>query len=319
MLMSLWTNQVVLFDLEKHMARPYIPKIAITPAFDKILFALYQYHLLTTDLVVPAVGSPGSATTVKDNIRKLEQAGYVSRFPLATTAGRSPLVCVLAESGMKYLRDDRGLSIAFYKSPAQWKRMSSNWLMHPLELNKCLIAANRLENLTNGAVCVSSWEHDYLLKSSSLTYFDDKGKAHGVVPDAIINFAVPKRRVVWVELERDSHSKKAFEEKFMGIYWVIAKGVFEQRYNIELVKVCFVSTVDEEHVQWMRMIARRVLSEISGMVNPKSYRNRLFHFAAIAPLQGEEIDPVNVFLEPYWYHPYDGEGQQNVAYPLLEV
>src|SRR5579864_133252 len=120
MLMSLGARHVVLFDLEKSMARSSTPKIVITPAFDKILFALYQYHLLTTDLVVPAVGSPGSATTVKDNIRKLEQAGYIVRFPLATTAGRSPLVCVLAESGMKYLRDDRGLDLSLYKPPARW-------------------------------------------------------------------------------------------------------------------------------------------------------------------------------------------------------
>jgi hypothetical protein len=196
--------------------------------------------------------------------------------------------------------------------------MSSNWLMHPLELNKFIIAAHRLEKYKEG-ISVSSWEHDYLLKTSSLVYQDGTGKAHGVVPDAIINFAVPKRRVVWVELERDSHSKKAFEEKFTNIYWVIAKGVFKQRYNTELVQVCFTSTVDEEHVNWMRIIARKVLSEISGKVNPKSYRNRLFHFAAIPPLQGDEIDPVNVFLQPYWYHPFDGEGQQNVAYSLLEV
>src|SRR6266567_4633933 len=116
--MKLGTNHVVIFDVEEEMARPYIPKIVVTPALDKILFALYQYHLLTTDLVVPAVGSLGAATTVKENIRKLEQAGYIVRFPLATTAGRSPLICVLSEQGMKYVRDDRELEIAFYKSPA---------------------------------------------------------------------------------------------------------------------------------------------------------------------------------------------------------
>ncbi len=299
------------------MGRVYKPTLPITPALDKILFALSQYHLLTEDLVVSAVGSLGSSSTVKANIKKLVEASYLYRFPLATTAGRSPFVCVLADQGMKYLRDERGLEIAFYKHPSEWKAMSSNWLMHPLELNKFIIAAHRLAG--HSGVQVTSFEHDYLIKSKPLVYVDEKGKAHGVIADAIVNFAMPKRRVVWVELERDSHSKKAFGEKFTNIYWVIAKGIFESRYHAELVKVCFVSTAGDDHVAWMRMIARQALRDITtGHVNPKSYRNRLFHFACIPPLQGEEIYPRNTFLEPYWMHPYDLEGEKETRYPLIE-
>lgn len=299
------------------MGRTYKPTLPITPALDKIIFALSRYHLLTTDLVVPAVGSLGAATTVKANIQKLEKASYIYRFPLATTAGRSPLICVLAEQGMKYIRDERGLEISFYKYPSEWRAMSSSWLMHPLELNKFIIAAHHLPE--ESGVQLASFEHDYLMKSNPLVYLDDRGKAHGVVPDALMNFAVPKRRVVWIELERDSHSKKAFAEKFTNIYWVIAKGMFENRYHAELVKVCFVSTVSEEHVAWMRMIARQGLHDITkGHVNPKSYRNRLFHFAVIPPLQGEDIDAVKTFLEPYWIHPYDQEGEKDTRYPLIE-
>jgi hypothetical protein len=299
------------------MRRAYKPTLPINPALDKILFALYNYHLLTTDLVVPAVGSPGAATTVKANIHKLEKASYIYRFPLATTAGRSPLVCVLAEQGMKYLRDERGLEIAYYKPASEWTTMSSSWLMHPLELNKFIIAAHRMP--AHSGVRVTSFDHDYLIKSDPLMYLDEKGQAHGAVADAIINFAVPDRRVIWVELERDSHSKKAFAEKFANIYWVIAKGVFESRYQAALVKVCFVSTVSDEHVAWMRMIARQVLHDITqGKVNPRSYRNRLFHFAHIPPLQGGEIHPVETFLEPYWMHPYDLEGETETRYTLID-
>jgi hypothetical protein len=300
------------------MARPYKPTLPITPALHKILLALYHYHLLTTDLVVLAVGSPGAATTVKLNIQKLEKAAYIYRFKLATIAGRSPLVCVLAEQGMKYLRDEQGREIAFYKPASEWKAMSSNWLMHPLELNKFIIAAHHVPE--QSGVRVTSFEHDYLLKSDPLVYLDEKGKAHGVIPDTIINFAVPKRRVIWVELERDSHSKKAFAEKFTNIYQVIAKGIFASRYHAELVKVCFVSTVDDEHVGWMRMIARQELHTITqGHVNPKSYRNRLFHFARVPALQGGDINPVKTFIEPYWMHPFDLEGEKDTRYPLIEL
>lgn len=307
------------------MSQAYIPTLKITPALDKILLALYQYHLLTTDLVVPAVGSLGAATTVKENIQKLEAKNYLFRFPLSTTAGRSPLVCVLSEQGMKYIRDERELDISFYRHPSEWKQLSSNWLMHPLELNKFIIAASRLTRLHEQIEQVT-WEHDFLLKGAPLRATSKTGEKFGVIPDAILQLTVkrgpqeePKRRVIWVELERDTHKEKAFTRKLTGIYWVIENGIFEQRYHHPIPRICFVSTAGQEHVEWMREQCRKMLIEIRGRVNPDSIRNRMFHFAAIPPLQGPQLDPFAVFTQPYWTHPFDEPGEQGKLYPLLEL
>jgi hypothetical protein len=307
------------------MSQAYIPTLKITPALDKILLALYQYHLLTTDLVVPAVGSLGSATTVKENIQSLEKKNYLFRFPLSTTAGRSPLVCVLSEQGMKYLRDERELDIKFYRHPSEWKGMSSSWLMHPLELNKFIIAADRLTRLHEQIEQIT-WEHDFLLKSDPLVATSQTGERFGVIPDAILQFTVrrgpqetPKRRVIWVELERDTHKEKAFYRKLTGAYWAIENGIFEGRYHHPIPRICFVSTVGQEHVEWMREQCRKLLIEIRGRVNHESIRNRMFHFASLPPLQGPHHDPLAIFTQPYWTHPFDEPGEQGNFYSLLEL
>ncbi len=307
------------------MSQAYVPTLKITPALDKILLALYKYHLLTTDLVVPAVGSVGSATTVKENIQTLEAKNYLFRFKLATTGGRSPTVCVLAEQGMKYLRDERELDVSFYKHPSEWKQMSSNWLMHPLELNKFIIAADRLSRSYEQIERII-WEHDFLLKGDLLVATSQTGERFGVVPDAIVQFRVKqgtqeelKRRVIWVELERDTHKEKAFTRKLTGIYWVIENGIFEQRYHHPIPRICFVSTAGQEHVEWMREQCRKLLVELRGRVNHDSIRNRMFHFAVLPPLQGPHYDPLAVFALPYWMHPFDEPGEQGKLYSLLEL
>src|SRR5438046_2881760 len=116
----------------------------ISVTHSNILRALYRFQVLTTDLVVQAVGSVNSAATIRKRIielvgeedqKKKHDVGYIARFELPTTKGRSPYVCVLAEKGMQYLRDGYGYDMRFYKPPSEWKDYSANYLMHPLERN----------------------------------------------------------------------------------------------------------------------------------------------------------------------------------------
>src|SRR5450631_567396 len=100
-------------------------------AQEKILLTLARYHLLTADLLIPAVGSVGSATTVHKNILRLSEANYIYRFPLATKTGKSPLVCVLGDRGVKYLRDEWEIEVCFYRKPSDWDRFTREWLIHP--------------------------------------------------------------------------------------------------------------------------------------------------------------------------------------------
>lgn len=302
------------------MSLAYVATLDIKPALHKILFTLSQYHLLTTKLVVLAVGSSGSATTVMENLQTLEAKRYIYRFPLATIAGRSPLVCVLAEQGMKYLRDEVGVEIAFYRHPSEWKTASSSWLIHPLELNKFIIAANKLSQF-DSRLSLPTWEHDYALKSTPLRTTEETGQTHIVIPDAMLHFSAvlpqsgeAKRRIIWVELERDTHRKKAFIDKLRGIYWVALNGVFESRYNHPLPRIAFVSTAGEDHVEWMRQQARNLIIEIKGQIKPDNIRNRMFHFGHIPSLQGEDIDVPNIFLQPSWFHPFTHE-----RYSLLDI
>jgi len=315
---TIWTRRTLI-------QRAYRSRGVIPQKYEKILMALYQYHLLTTDLLVPAVGSPRSISRIKEYIHHLEELEHIARFPLRTAAGRSPLVCVLAVDGMKYLRDEKQLPIGSYTPPAEWKRLASTRLLHPLELNKFIIAASKVGDY-HPQIALASFAHDFLLKSTPLLYTTPFGKKRGVIPDAILNFAIrkepdapAKRRVVWVELERGTYHKAEFAQKLHEIYYVIEQGIFEERYGAPLVKVCFVSTHGADHVQWMRMIARQLLLKLRGRINEKSMRNRTFYFAAIPSLQEGRISTPEVFLTCYWQHPFDPAGQEQIQYPLLEL
>lgn len=317
--------QRIIWTRRNFIRQAYRPRVAIPQKYEKILLALYQYYLLTTDLLVLAVGSPGAVSRVKEYVRHLEELAHVVRFPLRTTIGRSPLVCVLAVDGMKYLRDEKQLPMRDHTFPEEWKRFASTRLLHPLELNKFIIAASKV-GAYHPQIALASFEHDFLLKRTPLRSTTPYGTMRGVIPDVLLNFAVKKepdapakRRVVWVELERGTYHRAEFEQKFHDIYQVIEQGVFEARYGAPLVKVCFVSTQGADHVQWMRMITRQLLLKLRGRVNEKSRSNRTFHFAAIPPLQGGMISTPEVFLAPYWQHPFDPAGQEQIRYPLLEL
>ncbi len=304
-------------------------KLEIKEAGDKILCTLARFHLLTADLLIPAVGSLGSATTVHKNLLRLSVAKYIYRFPLATKTGKSPLVCVLGERGVKYLREERELEVAFYRKPSEWDRFSSEWLIHPLELNKFLISANlvgKLISLPNGVsrILVTECLHDFTLKSAPLVYTDGEGNKHGVIPDALLTFGIVrnpnearKKLTLWIELERNSHREKAFTQKFKDIYHVIENRVFDGRFGGRTLKVCFVSTIDMEHVEKMRRLAREELLRLRSYTSPQDPQNLVFHFGLIPSLQQEAIDTRQVFLSDYWLHPLDSE--ETRRYPLIRM
>lgn len=306
------------------MSKPALPKLEIKTAGEKILCTLARFHLLTADLLIPAVGSLGSATTVHKNILRLSEAQYIYRFPLATKTGKSPLVCVLGERGVKYLREEKEIEVDFYRKPSEWDRLTSEWLIHPLELNKLLLSAHLVGKSISlpNVILVTQCLHDFTLKSSPLVYTDGEKNKHGVIPDALLTFDIlrggtTKPLTLWIELERNSHREKAFCQKFRDIYHIIENRVFDERFGTRTLKVCFVSTIDNEHVEKMKRLAREELLRLRSYTKPQDLQNLIFHFGLIPSLQQEAIDTRQVFLADYWLHPLDAE--QTRRYPLIKM
>lgn len=275
----------------------------------KILRALYRFQVLTTDLVVRAVGSPNSAAKIRKHIVPLVEKKYLSRFELATTGGRSPYVCVLAEKGMQFLRDDYGYDMRFYKPPSEWRGYSSNFLLHPLELNKFIIAASKINQFDN-RIQFLSFERDYELQTNPFyTNHPKTGEKYCIIPDAILQFTIHspegiKRRILLVELERNTHKQKDFEEKIRGIYWIAYNKVIEERYNHPLPRVALVSSIGPDHAEWMKNQTQTILKDIKPGIRESSAFNTMFHLATMPALQAGDIDTLNTFIAPSWLHPF---------------
>lgn len=269
----------------------------------KVLRAFYRYQVLTNELAAQAVGSAKSEPLVKAYIRDLVAKKCLAQAKkLETPVGNGPFLYVLAEQGMKFLRDEHGYDMKFYKPPSEWKEYSSNYLMHPLELNKIIIAASKIPGVT-----LIEWERDYQLQAAPFIALEPDGTKHYVVPDAVLQFrieATGKRRIVIWEHEREKHKKKAFIDKLRGLYFVAENQLIKERYNHELPRFAFSSSTDADHVAWMREQTRELLISLRGQVKPESIRNRMFHFRNVPPLQGGDIYVPSTFLEHSWYHPF---------------
>jgi hypothetical protein len=293
---------------------------------ETILRALYRFQVLTTDLVVRAVGSVGAASTVRANIAWLanKDNDYIARFKLST-GGNGPAICVLSEQGMKYLRDELGYDMRFYKPPSHWKGMSSEYHMHPLELNKFIIAASKITEFDK-RITLTSWQRDYEIQPNPLRAKEPyTGIEHVVVPDAVLQFGVQlptglKRRIIFVELERNTHKRKAFEDKIRGLFFVAGTGVFEDRYNHPLPRIALVSTVSDEHVSWMKEQTEAILQQSypelrpGEQIKPDSRFNVMFHLQKVPSLLDGDIDVSSTFITHSWLHPIGEE-----LYSLLDI
>lgn len=278
-----------------------------------LLRAFYRFQVLTNDLAARAVGSAKSAPRVKTYILTLVEKRCLARVKkLETPVGNGPYLYVLAEQGMKFLRDEYGYDMKFYKPPSEWKEYSSNYLMHPLELNKIIIAASKIPGVT-----LTAFERDFELQANPFIALERDGTKHYVIPDAVLQLtinATGRRRILLLEHEREKHKKKAFVDKLRGLYFVAENQLLKERYNHEIPRIAFTSSTDADHVSWMREQTRDLLTSLRGQVKPDSIRNRMFHFRTVPALQGGDIDVLNTFLEPSWYHPLTDD-----LYSLLDI
>src|SRR6266567_9277301 len=90
-----------------------ISPLLIREGHEKILQSLSRLHMMTYDMVVPAVGLPSAASTINGRLVELCEHGYLYRFKLATKQGNSPWVYVMGSKGVKWLRDERELEVKY--------------------------------------------------------------------------------------------------------------------------------------------------------------------------------------------------------------
>jgi len=283
----------------------------LSGVLDKILkSALYPYHLLTakqiTRLLYPTE-KLGMHTTIKNRLKQLTDAKYLTAAHLPTADGVRPFVYCLGLYGKKTLRDE-GYTIDTFFEKADLQTRSYGWFMHLLENNNFLIQAAILEK-ANPAIHLFDWQHDLTIATHPPAAIDPKGKRIEIQPDGFLDFRYTfgkvsgqktRRDCFLVELDRGTESAEKFRRKIRSYLTAHEQEKLTGHFHTRQLTIIFPTTAGARRVEKMRQLTRLEL----GDTKEDSYRNRMFKFVAVPPLMQQPIDPKTLFCTPAWLSPY---------------
>ena len=240
-----------------------IQPFVLRPKHHAMLRAVYQYHLLTNELLVKAVGySEKSLAEVQRLTRQLKLSEYVLSLQLPVIRGNAPLVYTLSRKGLKYLAA-AGFDIRDYFRPCKETEKGYLFLKHTLALNDFLIAA---ANLVKSAplYSLSSFIHERTLKQTPFKiavtrYVGGQVKKETVIliPDAYLDFRFTKESrkeekiPVLLELDRGTIEQKNFRKKIRAYSEFIKNEGYKKAFAIKRVTVAF-ATTQSQKAAWCR-------------------------------------------------------------------
>jgi Replication-relaxation len=307
--------------MPKTQSRSHSP-LVLSGVLDKILKeAVYPYHLLTakqiTRLLYPTE-KLGMHTTIKNRLKQLTDAKYLTAAHLPTADGVRPFVYYLGLQGRKLLKEE-GYTIDTFFEKADLQTRSYGWFMHLLETNNFLIQAAILEKAVP-SIHLFDWQHDFTIAANPILTTDPKGERVEIKPDGFLDFrytfgkeAEPRTRrfCFLVELDRGTESDEKFRRKIR--YYLIAheQEKLTPHFHTKQLTIIFPTTAGARRVEKMRQLTRREL----GDSKEDSYRNQMFKFTAIPPLMQLPQDSKTLFCTPLWLLSY---GTQEAALIDLE-
>jgi hypothetical protein len=206
----------------------------------------------------------------------------------------------------------QGIEVPEYFRPSEDKQREANFLFlsHSLALTDVLVAAD-LFLKAETSYTIKTRLHERTLKRSPFhTSFARSGKTERftLIPDAYIEFwhTSPEGRQepipVYLEVDRGTEDQKFFRKRIRSYSVFVKSQAYRSVANLPAITIAFATTKGEKRVDQMREWTRR---ELAATQEPK-WLSDLFLFTAL-PDRIEEIEPRQLFLDPVWYVPSDGE------------
>jgi hypothetical protein len=284
---------------------------SLSGVYDRLLQAIYRYHMLKPEQLTRRYYSRGSLTFVKARLKHLTDLGYLDANEQPTTRGRSPFFYILASKGIKYLKE-AGFEVNRYYRPSR-KVEYLPFLLHTFSVNDVLIAAELLADSVSQLTLVEM-QHELVLKQDpcKVPVSKERWPRNGnkgarqvsIIPDGWLDFRydrgvdIQERRMcIWLEVDRGTVGMKDFKEKATAILIFYESGAYQKRFGTNSLRVAFATTDGMARVKQMRIWLRDIFSkqqEKSGMAE---------RFVCTALPNG--IDPYTLFLTPVWYVPFD--------------
>jgi hypothetical protein len=281
----------------KKVKRKKRPFPGITPLYEPLLLAIYQYHMLRAEQQCRLLGySPKSEKRVQALDKDLVDHHYLQEEWPPTRKLRSKYIYVLGEAGIAYLKE-QDYDISYSLRAIQELGKDYSHITHLLELNDVLISAVLLQQHVS-LYYLERFIHDRELKRHPCTV-TWHGKKLDIIPDAFLELHAilpdgKKRRVALVlEHDRNSEFGEGFRKKVRGLITLVKSDAYEARFGVNAITVAFTTFTGEQRRDRMREVVRQELgSDLKTL-------GHLFVFTS----QPQPPEPTHIWLDPCWYTP----------------
>lgn len=251
----------------------------------------------------------GMINTVKARLKDLADNKYV--LPLSHPSIRLPYMYALDRKGLNHLAA-QGVDVREYFRPSQEEDSAKNFLFreHMLAISDILIHALLFEK-SEPSYRIGTMQHERVFKNTPIkaTYVrNNREETKTIVPDAYLAFVYtsPSGKeetipVLW-ELDRGTEDQKFFRKRIRAYSVFLKSRAFKTLLGVENITVAFATTKNHNRVKQMREWAAKEFS----VTNEPSWLANLFLFTAL-PENMADSEPHQLFLDPVWYVPSDGE------------
>lgn len=292
---------------------------SLTTADATLLYAILRYHCLTALQATKLLYARSSLTWIQSKLKKLAEAGYLTRdrIPTRPTQGTAPLYYALSRKGLAYLTS-LGVPVPGAIRPYQVHEYSYLFLAHLLAVNEVLIAAELLCK-AHPSIRLARLQHDQELKRQPVYVAGDGGKRQAVVPDGFLDFEVhtmPGYRVpLCLELDRGTERQRDIRAKIRALV-AFSRGPYQAAFGRRSLTICFIASSGPDRLRALIAWTREELTAL----NVTDAAADIFRFAAF-PLdwhipEAERPSPAELFLAPRWQRAF---GNQTEPVPLFRA
>lgn len=171
----------------------------------KIISLSSEYHFLTQDQIRVLLGF-GCQTRVNIRLRKLFDAGYLSRRFLANLQGRAKILYFVGPRGMEIMSEKSGIDPLVIKHKRkQLLKIKSSSLPHYLLINEFKLAFT-IASQGDLQISLKSWK---IQKERPLSLGEKE-----FYPDAYLTYSYHgKTYSLFLEIDRSTETNKRFKEK----------------------------------------------------------------------------------------------------------
>ncbi len=284
---------------------------AITQVYNLLLQGVYEHYLVLAEQLTERHYAAATIKHVERRLKELADHKYLDYLQLKTAKGSGPYVYFLATKGRRYFQD-AGCDLKRYYRPSKEQDRSYFHLMHTLELNDVLVKAHAFARMTEGFSIVEM-HHDLTLRRKPIRVAVKRREngmlkeiADEIVADAWLAFLLPdnSRRWLWLEHDRGQAGSKKVKEHLRGILAFIQAGGYKTEFGAQGMTVAYTTSGGINRREKLREWTREVLMEHTQLTNYRVSFGNWFLFTAVPPLRSLLLEPVTLFQENVWYHPF---------------